>query len=168
MGDDDLGRRGGVDVLGLVVDVERVLVEHAAVGVVVSLASVSQDEVNSMTRHLTADGFHVALSSSLRDIDIARLRPQELDGRTMLYVEPVLREGWRAVAKRAFDIVVASTILVLASPLLVAAVISIRLDSKGPIFFGQIRVGRNGETFKLTKLRTMVVDAERARVSLFI
>ncbi len=166
VGDDDLGRRGGVEVLGPITDVVRILHEQQAVGVVVSLPSVGHEEVNTLTRKLTEEGFHVALSSSLHDIDITRLRPQELDGRTMIYVEPVVRGGWHAMAKRAFDIVLASTILLLSSPLLVAAMIAVRLDSPGPVFFSQIRVGRNGETFKLTKLRTMVVDAEARKAEL--
>ena len=166
VGHDDLGRRGGVDVLGPVSDIERILDEQQAVGVVVSLSSVGQDEVNSLTRQLTENGFHVALSSSLRDIDIARLRPQELDGRTMIYVEPVMRGGWRAVAKRAFDLVLASSILLLSAPILLAAIIAIRLDSPGPVFFKQVRVGRHGETFRLIKLRTMGVDAEERRADL--
>jgi exopolysaccharide biosynthesis polyprenyl glycosylphosphotransferase len=166
VGDDDLGRRGGVEVLGPISDLTRVLHEQQAVGVVVSLASVESDDVNAFTRSLTEDGFHVALSSALRDIDIARLRPQQLDGRTMIYVEPVMRGGWRAVAKRLFDIGLALVILVATSPILLAAMIAIRLDSKGPIFFRQVRVGRNGELFTLIKLRTMVVDAEERKADL--
>ena len=166
VGHDHLGRRGGVEVLGPVSDIERILDEQQAVGVVVSLSSVGQDEVNSLTRRLTENGFHVALSSSLRDIDIARLRPQELDGRTMIYVEPVMRGGWRAVAKRAFDLALAGSILVLSAPILLAAIIAIRLDSPGPVFFKQVRVGRHGESFRLIKLRTMTVDAEERRAEL--
>ena len=147
-------------------DVDRILHEQHAVGAVVSLASVGQDEVNSLTRRLTENGFHVALSSSLRDIDITRLRPQDLDGRTLIYVEPVMRGGWRAVAKRTFDLVLASSILVLSAPILLLAMIAIRLDSRGPVLFRQVRVGRHGETFRLTKLRTMVVDAEERRADL--
>lgn len=166
VGDDDLGRRGGVDVLGPIGDLERVLRETHAVGAVVSLASVSSDEVNRVTRRLTEDGFHVALSSSLRDIDISRLRPQQLDGRTMIYVEPIVRGGWRAAAKRGFDVVLASLLLVVSSPLLLGAMIAVRIDSKGPVFFTQVRVGRNGEHFRLLKLRTMVVDAEARKADL--
>ena len=166
VGDGDLGRRGGVEVLGPVSDIDRILHEQQAVGAVVSLASVGQDEVNSLTRRLTENGFHVALSSCLRDIDINRLRPQDLDGRTLIYVEPVVREGWRAVAKRAFDVALASTILVLSAPILMAAIIAVRLDSPGPVFFKQVRVGRHGETFRLIKLRTMVVDAEDRKADL--
>jgi exopolysaccharide biosynthesis polyprenyl glycosylphosphotransferase len=166
VGNDDLGRRGGVEVLGPVSDIDRVLHEHRAVGVVVSLSSVSQNDVNSLTRRLTENGFHVALSSTLRDIDIARLRPQALDGRTMIYVEPVLRGGWRAVAKRTFDLALATSILVLSAPILLAAIVAVRLDSPGPVFFKQVRVGRHGETFRLIKLRTMVVDAEERKADL--
>ena len=166
VGDDDLGRRGGVEVLGSISELERILHEQHAVGVVVSLASVKSDEVNTVARKLTEDGFHVALSSSLRDIDITRLRPQQLDGRTMIYVEPVLRGGWRAVAKRAFDIVIASTLLLLSVPLLLASIVAIRLDSRGPVLFRQVRVGRNGEHFTLVKLRTMTVDAEERKEQL--
>ena len=166
VGDDDLGRRGGVEVLGPVSDIDRILHEHNAVGAVVSLASVDHNEVNSLTRRLTENGIHVALSSSLRDIDITRLRPQELDGRTLIYVEPVVREGWRAVAKRVFDVALASTILVLSAPILLAGIVAVRLDSPGPVFFKQVRVGRHGETFRLIKLRTMVVDAEERKADL--
>jgi exopolysaccharide biosynthesis polyprenyl glycosylphosphotransferase len=166
VGDGDLGRRGGVEVLGRVADLDRILREQHAVGVVVSLSSVGQDDVNALTRRLTEDGFHVALSSSLRDIDVGRLRPQELDGRTMIYVEPVLRGGWRAVAKRIFDLTLATSILVLSAPILLAAMVAVRLDSPGPILFKQVRVGRNGETFRLIKLRTMVIDAEERKADL--
>jgi exopolysaccharide biosynthesis polyprenyl glycosylphosphotransferase len=160
VGPDDIGERGGVSVLGGFEDLGHVLIEQGAVGVVVSLSSVGQDDVNALTRQLTDHGYHVALSSSLSDIDVSRLRPQQVDGRTMIYVEPVIRNGWRAVAKRAFDVLTASTVLVLTSPLLAVAMTVIKLDSPGPVFFRQVRVGRDGRSFTLLKLRTMVVDAE--------
>lgn len=166
VGDDDLGRRGGVDVLGPISELPQLLVDHHAIGVVVSLASVRTDEVNAVTRKLTDNGFHVALSSSLRDIDVTRLRPQQLDGRAMIYVEPVARGGWHAAAKRVFDLSVGCVLFVLALPILAVAMAAIRLDSKGPVFFSQIRVGKDGRLFKLTKLRTMVVDAEERKADL--
>lgn len=166
VGDDDLGRRGGVSVLGSVDDLSQILHEQQAVGVVVSLASVASNDVNVVTRRLTDTGFHVALSSSLRDIDITRLRPQDLDGRTMIYVEPTVRDGWRAVAKRVFDVALATVLLALLAPIVVLVAIAIKLDSRGPVLFHQVRVGKNGELFRLTKLRTMVCDAEELKAAL--
>ena len=166
VGDDDIGEREGARVLGPIRDVDLVLEHTGAVGVVISQSAVDQDAVNAITRRLTDHGYHVALSSALTDIDITRLRPQQLDGRTMFYVEPVLRGGWRAAAKRAFDVVAATTLLVVTMPVLALAILAIRLEGPGPILFRQRRVGLNGELFTMTKLRTMVPDAEARRAEL--
>ena len=165
-GDDDLGPRAGVTVLGPIGDLARLLDEHEAVGVVVSLASVASDEVNHLTRRLTDGGYHVALSSSLRDIDVTRLRPQSLDGRTMIYVEPVIRHGWRAHAKRVFDVSLAALLFVLSIPVQLLAAIAVKVTSPGPSFFRQVRVGKEGETFEIVKFRTMVADAEDRKAAL--
>jgi lipopolysaccharide/colanic/teichoic acid biosynthesis glycosyltransferase len=61
---------------------------------------------------------------------------------------------------RAFDLLVASTGLVLASPFLLAAMAAIKLDSPGPAIYRQRRIGRDGKPFDLYKLRTMQVGAD--------
>ncbi|MBS6025346.1 MAG: sugar transferase [Paeniclostridium sordellii] len=63
--------------------------------------------------------------------------------------------------KRLFDIGASSIGLILLSPILILIAICIKLDSKGPVFFKQIRVGKNKELFKIYKFRTMVTDAEK-------
>ena len=121
-----------------------------------------------MTRRLTDGGYHVALSSSLRDIDITRLRPQQFDGRTMIYVEPIIRNGWRAVAKRAVRrrdrcIVALVPTCPCSSP-----------SPRSPTVFksagrcSSVRSGsvRDGQLFEIIKLRTMVVDAEARKAEL--
>ncbi len=65
--------------------------------------------------------------------------------------------------KRALDIVVSLIALVIISPLMLAIAIAIRLDSKGPIFYGAERIGRKGRTFCCWKFRTMVANADRLR-----
>ncbi|MET4701099.1 lipopolysaccharide/colanic/teichoic acid biosynthesis glycosyltransferase [Constrictibacter sp. MBR-5] len=64
------------------------------------------------------------------------------------------------IAKRAFDMVAASLILLVASPVLAAIWLTIRLTSQGPVLFVQERLGRGGARFGAFKFRTMVVDAE--------
>jgi lipopolysaccharide/colanic/teichoic acid biosynthesis glycosyltransferase len=61
---------------------------------------------------------------------------------------------------RALDVLIAGIALVLTSPLLAAAVVAIRLESKGSPIYRQRRVGRDGEPFEMLKLRTMVSGAE--------
>jgi lipopolysaccharide/colanic/teichoic acid biosynthesis glycosyltransferase len=61
---------------------------------------------------------------------------------------------------RTLDVAIAGAGLALASPILLAAAVAIKLDSRGPVLYRQTRVGKDGEDFELLKLRTMVVGAE--------
>ena len=61
--------------------------------------------------------------------------------------------------KRLFDLLVSGIALVLLAPLLLAIGVAIKLDSRGPVFFRQERVGRFGRTFRIHKFRSMTVDA---------
>ncbi|HDK7155667.1 TPA: exopolysaccharide biosynthesis polyprenyl glycosylphosphotransferase [Clostridium botulinum] len=64
------------------------------------------------------------------------------------------------VTKRIIDLLGSIIGLILLSPILIITAIVIKLDSKGPIFFIQERVGKNGEYFNMYKFRSMVIDAE--------
>ncbi len=65
------------------------------------------------------------------------------------------------VVKRFFDIVLSLCGLLVLSPLFLITAVAIRLDSKGPAFFSQKRIGKNGKPFKMYKFRSMCVDAEK-------
>ena len=69
---------------------------------------------------------------------------------------------------RALDVVLATVLLVVTSPVLALAAIAIRLESRGPVFYRQLRVGRDGERFELWKLRTMVPGAESIGAGLYV
>jgi exopolysaccharide biosynthesis polyprenyl glycosylphosphotransferase len=166
VGPDDLGTRGGCEVLGPIDRTADILHATGATGVLISLSSVASETVNRLTRDLTDEGYHVALSSGLHDIDIVRFRAQDLGGRTLIYVEQIQRGGWRAVAKRTFDIAVSCFALVLTAPITLVAAIAVKRSSPGPVIFAQDRVGRDGESFRVLKFRTMVADAEARRAEL--
>ena len=84
----------------------------------------------------------------------------------MIYVERIVRGGWRGAAKRLFDVVLALSIMIVTLPIQVLAAIAIACTSRGPVFFRQIRVGKDGELFELFKFRTMYADAEQRKASL--
>lgn len=63
--------------------------------------------------------------------------------------------------KRVFDFLLSSLLIVVLSPLFLCLALSIKIDSRGPVFFRQVRVTRYGETFRIFKFRTMVADAEK-------
>jgi lipopolysaccharide/colanic/teichoic acid biosynthesis glycosyltransferase len=68
--------------------------------------------------------------------------------------------GWKRFIKRSMDIVGALIGLLIAIPLVAIAAIAIKLDSPGPIFYWQVRIGENGRPFRIAKLRSMVSDAD--------
>ncbi|MBQ0166908.1 MAG: sugar transferase [Treponema sp.] len=63
--------------------------------------------------------------------------------------------------KRLFDIIVSFIMLVILSPFFLILAIAIKLDSKGPVFYRQVRVTRYGKEFRIHKFRSMVVDADK-------
>lgn len=150
----------GLTLLGKVSDLPSILKSYPSASVIVASTGVDSTVTNRMARDLLDQGIHVELSSTLRDISSQRLTVRPLGRFPVVYVEPVTRDGWRAAAKRTFDVVIAAVGLVAVSPILLAAAVAIKLDSKGPVLFRQVRVGRNSEPFGVLKLRTMVTDAE--------
>jgi len=69
---------------------------------------------------------------------------------------------------RVLDVIIAAALLVLTAPLLALAALAIRLESRGPVFYRQLRVGRDGRPFELWKLRTMVPGAESMGAGIYV
>ncbi|HEY6775846.1 MAG TPA: sugar transferase [Thermoleophilaceae bacterium] len=69
---------------------------------------------------------------------------------------------------RALDVVLSAVLLVVTAPFLALAALAIRLESRGPVFYRQRRVGLNGRPFQLWKLRTMVPGAESMGAGIYV
>jgi exopolysaccharide biosynthesis polyprenyl glycosylphosphotransferase len=112
------------------------------------------------------EGHHVqmAVVPSLSDISSGRIAMRPVGGLPLVHVEQPQSLGASRSFKRAFDLVGASILLLLASPLMLAVAVAVKLHDGGPILFKQTRVGRDGRLFECLKFRSMVVDAE-ARLS---
>lgn len=91
----------------------------------------------------------------LNRLDIESLQPGWLEASKAAHTSPI-----EAALRRGFDITAASAILLFTLPLLLLSMLVIRLDSPGPIFYRQERLGQGHRPFKLLKLRSMIVDAE--------
>ena len=131
-----------------------------AQGVIIAATSIDLNSSNQLIRGLTEAGIHVELSSTLCDIAHDRLTVRPLGRFPMVYIEPVRRNGWRAIAKRSFDMTFAALLLVITAPMVATACLLVRLGSPGPMLFRQTRIGRDGTTFSLLKIRSMYSDAE--------
>jgi Undecaprenyl-phosphate glucose phosphotransferase len=94
------------------------------------------------------------------EIMAARAKVLSLDGIPLISLGHTPLEGWNRTLKRTMDLTISSAGLVVLSPLFAILAILIRLDSKGPIFFRQERLGRDGRRFMQYKFRSMVENAE--------
>jgi lipopolysaccharide/colanic/teichoic acid biosynthesis glycosyltransferase len=86
-----------------------------------------------------------------------------LEGLPILTIQPLRLWRGSMMLKRAFDVGVAAAGLTILSPILLYAAIRIRLDSPGPVFFRQARVGMDGREFSMIKFRTMIEEADTMR-----
>jgi exopolysaccharide biosynthesis polyprenyl glycosylphosphotransferase len=92
---------------------------------------------------------------------LRRLPVQFVRASDFAFADELTQSKLRRALKRVFDILVASLLLVLASPLMAVVALAVKLDSKGPLFYRQERVGLQGKSYWLWKFRSMRTDAER-------
>src|SRR5512143_815046 len=84
----------------------------------------------------------------------------DLAGLPLLTIRDVALRGWKLTLKRAVDILLSSLFLLFASPIMLLTAILLKLDSPGPVFFVQERMGLDAKPFKMLKFRSMREDAE--------
>ncbi len=77
------------------------------------------------------------------------------------YYDILKKKGFSLFLKRLFDIIVSLLLLIILSPFFLILAIAIKIDSRGPVFFRQVRVTRYGKTFRIFKFRTMVNGADK-------
>ncbi len=120
-------------------------------------------DMTKLIRIAKAVGVHVSILPRMFEAVGTAVEFDDVGGMTMLGVRRfgLLRSS--RLLKRAFDLVAGSLALLLAGPLLAVIALAIRLDSNGPVFFRQPRVGRDGGHFRIFKFRSMVNDADEQK-----
>lgn len=112
------------------------------------------------------EGRALAVLPGLIDVAQHRVRLAKAAGLTVMHIDPAARRGVPVLLKQATDWLGALFLLVLLSPVFAVVAAMIRLSSTGPVFYWQVRVGRDLMPFRMWKFRTMVVAAEGMRATL--
>jgi exopolysaccharide biosynthesis polyprenyl glycosylphosphotransferase len=144
-------------------DLAQTLDVHRAI---IAPRSVDAGEMLNLVRTLKAVGVRVSVLPRLLEVVGSSVEFDDLHGVTVMGVRRFDLTRSSAAFKRAFDLFGASLGLLAISPMLAIFAIAIKLDSRGPVFFRQLRVGRHGQRFYMLKFRTMVPDAEAMKDSL--
>jgi exopolysaccharide biosynthesis polyprenyl glycosylphosphotransferase len=147
-------------------DLARTLDVHRAIIAPGWGADADAGETLNLVRTLKAVGVRVSVLPRMLEVVGSSVEFDDLHGVTLMGVRRFdlsRSSGW---LKRAFDLLGALLGLLIVTPLFVALAIAIKLDSRGPVFFAQQRVGRHGRRFYMLKFRTMVKDADQMKDSL--
>ena len=133
---------------------------------IVAPDSVEADRMLDLICTLEAVGVKVSVLPRMLEVVGSSVEFDDLHGVTVMGVKRFALTRSSTTVKRAFDLVGASLGLLAVAPLMIAIVIAIKLDSRGPVFFRQRRVGRHGKHFGLFKFRTMIQGADALKDSL--
>lgn len=124
------------------------------------------DFVKRLSWQLEGTAAELVLSSRLTDIAGPRISLRQVDGMPLIRVRIPTYEGGMHLLKRALDIAVATVALIPIALIAPVLTLLIKLDSPGPVFFRQERVGRDGRSFRMVKFRSMRTDAEQQLAAL--
>jgi exopolysaccharide biosynthesis polyprenyl glycosylphosphotransferase len=160
-GDSAANEVAGVPVVGNLDDTATV-VRNLNAGTVAVLSCPEMDglKLRTLAWELEKTGTDLCVAPALLDVAGPRTTVRPTAGLTLLHVDHPQLSGPRQVVKDLFDRCAAAFGLLALSPLLLTIALAIRLSDSGPALFTQTRVGKGGETFKIYKFRTMVVNAE--------
>jgi exopolysaccharide biosynthesis polyprenyl glycosylphosphotransferase len=111
-------------------------------------------------------GVIVRVLAGIFDLQKGWVNNRQLDGTAAAIFSPTLSEGWPMVCKQLLDTFISSLLLIMLAPIFLIVAILIKLDSTGPVFFVQERVGLNKRRFRMYKFRTMAGDAEKRQSDL--
>ncbi len=118
-------------------------------------------EIERGVRLCEEQGIEVRISLDILRFGPGSMTVADLDGVPMLAFTRTPTDALALAVKRAFDVAVSASVLLVLAPVLLAVAAAVKLDSPGPVFFRQVRVGRNGRPFRMVKFRSMRADAER-------
>ncbi|MEY2226547.1 MULTISPECIES: sugar transferase [Streptomyces] len=139
---------------------------HADLVLVAPGVRITGERLRRIAWALHDKGLELAVFPGLVEVSVKRLETLSAGGLAVLRVAPPVSRGVQTLLKSALDRVGAAAGLLLLSPILLGIVLAIRLGSRGPAFYRQRRIGRDGVPFVMWKFRTMVVDADALKAEL--
>ena len=158
-------RELGLTVLGDLNNVPQTIERYSADAVAVTSGDATRHNyLRELSWALEGSPAELLVHPGLMEVAGPRMHIRPYVGLPLLHVEQPHFTGWRRVVKRAFDVIATAIGLMLASPVLLAIAIAVKLGDGGPVIFRQRRVGLDGSSFTMLKFRSMHVNAE-ARVA---
>jgi len=148
-------------VLGHLARLKEVVTKYKVEEVIISLGKSSQKNVLNVIAHCEDLPVHIKIEPDLYNIVLGQARTQQIYGFPLIEIHPEIMQPWESQIKRFIDLFISLTTLSIMLPLFILVALIIKIESAGPVFFKQKRVGKGGRIFTVYKFRSMVKDAEK-------
>lgn len=155
------GSVGEVPIIGTTAELPEIIDRYEVDEVIIALPEASRHELVQLVSKCQRGRVDIKVYPDIFAYMSGGLTVDDLNGMPLLSVRDVALRGWKLSLKRAMDIVGSFFGLVLLSPLMTLTAILIKLESPGPVFFCQERMGLDGHPFPMIKFRSMRADAEK-------
>ncbi len=150
----------GAPVLGRISDLPSLIDEHSIDEAIIALPEASHEEILTIISLCERGKVSIKVYPDVFQIMAAQVSIGDLGGLPLLTVRDVALRGWRLTLKRAVDLIGGAIGLVVLSPLMLLVAVLVKLDSQGPVFYTQVRMGLDARPFWMIKYRSMRTDAE--------
>jgi exopolysaccharide biosynthesis polyprenyl glycosylphosphotransferase len=163
---DDPDAGSGLARMGTVSEFAAVCDAHDVERVVIAFADIAHEELLDLIRMAKRRGLKVSVVPRLFEVIGPSAEVDQIEGMTLLGVPQLSLSRSSLFTKRCIDVLGAGLGLLALAPLMAMCALAVRLSSRGPVFFGQPRIGRSDTTFRMWKFRTMVEGADAMKADL--
>lgn len=150
----------GLPILGHINKLEEIIEANEIDEVIIGMPEAPHQQILSIVASCERERVAVKVFPDVFQIMATEVSIDDLNGLPLLSVRDVALRGWRLTVKRAMDVVISSLVLIVGSPIFLLITLLIKLDSYGPVFYYQDRMGLDGKTFPVLKFRSMPQNAE--------
>ncbi len=150
----------GIDVLGKTNDIPRLVEMHHIDEVIIAMPEASRKEILSIIALCEREKLSIKVFPDVFQIIASEISIGDLNGLPLLTVRDIALRGWRLALKRSVDILGSALAMLFSSPIMMLIAILVKLDSPGPVFYAQERMGLDAKPFMMLKFRSMRSDAE--------
>lgn len=150
----------GVPIIGTVENISDCLKHNVVDEVILAIPRSLLEDADPIAHACEEEGIKLRFMADIFNVQAARITLTKVGSIPLLTMEPVAHDDGELFIKRIFDLVVTIVVLPAVLPILVITAIAIKLDSPGPVFFIQQRVGLRKHLFPMFKFRSMYLDAE--------
>ena len=149
-----------VPILGDVDDIPSIIDAHEIDEVIIGLPEASHQEILTVISRCEREKVSIKVFPDVFQIMASEVSIGELGGLPLLTIRDIALRGWKLTLKRAVDLIGSAVGLVVLSPLMMLVSLLVKLDSPGPVFYAQERMGLDARPFWMLKFRSMWEDAE--------